>query len=268
MTAFDDAIAVSPAGPGTFSAGTHPAFGNFVGPFGGITAATIVHAIQADERSIGRPAALTLNFTGPLADGDYEIDVQPARTNNSNQHWTISVDQAGENRMTGTALFVRDRPSWASLEAQMPQVKGPHEYPVVSGHFPLRWIENYEMRFVEGPFVASAEEAGPDSTTTKWFRQLPARGWDYPGLAAAADVFGPRIFQRLGPVPAGTVTLTAYFHADAQALAAQGEFLLGTVRGLQFADGLADQHAQLWGEDGSLVATTTQLCYYKAAPQE
>ena len=63
--------------------------------------------------------------------------------------------------------------------------------------------------------------------------------------------------------PAGTITYTAYFHAGPQELAQQGEHLLCRARASRFHTGLFDQVGHVWGEDGSLLATTTQLVYFK-----
>jgi hypothetical protein len=64
----------------------------------------------------------------------------------------------------------------------------------------------------------------PDSRTVLWVRDQPPRPLDAPALAAIADVFYPRVFRRRQRfTPAGTVSITTYFHADAAAFAAQGD---------------------------------------------
>ena len=87
---------------------------------------------------------------------------------------------------------------------------------------------------------------------------------DYPALASMADAFFPRVFLRHGTfVPAGTITLTTYFHATPGELATQGsDFVLGTARAARFGNGHFDQSAQLWGGD-TLLASTHQLVYFK-----
>jgi len=80
-----------------------------------------------------------------------------------------------------------------------------------------------------------------------------------------SDVFYPRIWlRRAKHVPAGTVSITTYFHADAAQLAEVGTgFLLGQATGQQFFNGFFDQTAQLWSEAGVLLATSNQIVYYK-----
>jgi hypothetical protein len=89
--------------------------------------------------------------------------------------------------------------------------------------------------------------------------------WISAALAALADVFYPRVFlRRAFRVPAGTVSMTVYFHADAEMLRAVGsDFVLGQARGQFYHAGYFDQTAQLWSRDGVPLASSTQVVYYK-----
>jgi len=80
-----------------------------------------------------------------------------------------------------------------------------------------------------------------------------------------ADVFFPRIFlRRAKRVPAGTVSMTVYFHADASQLEEVGAgYLLAQASAQAFRHGFFDQTAQLWSEDGALLVTTQQVVYFK-----
>ncbi|RYF66969.1 MAG: thioesterase family protein, partial [Comamonadaceae bacterium] len=65
-------------------------------------------------------------------------------------------------------------------------------------------------------------------------------------------------------VPAGTVSITTYFHCGTDELAALGTgYLLGRAVGQQFHNGFFDQAAQLWSEGGRLLATSNQIVYFK-----
>ena len=80
-----------------------------------------------------------------------------------------------------------------------------------------------------------------------------------------ADAFYPRVWLRRAlRVPAGTVSMTVYFHADASELARSGSgYLLGQASAQTFHNGFFDQSAQLWSEAGALLATSQQIVYYK-----
>jgi hypothetical protein len=121
------------------------------------------------------------------------------------------------------------------------------------------------MRFAEGSFPKAGAQAGSTSRCTPWVRDRAQRSVDYAVLAALCDVFYPRVFQRRGGVvPAGTISLTTYFHADQQQLdALDGDYVLATAHANRFARGHFDQSAQVWTHDGTLLAATHQIVYYK-----
>ena len=108
-------------------------------------------------------------------------------------------------------------------------------------------------------------EPQPDSTTTLWVRDFPARPLDVPALTALCDVFYPRVFRRRGTfVPAGTVSLTTYFHAGVEVVEEQSDQpILATARAADFGGGYFDQSARLWSGNGRLLATSHQLVYFK-----
>lgn len=121
------------------------------------------------------------------------------------------------------------------------------------------------MRYVEGPMPGKNGQPSASSTTTLWVRDRAQRPVDYPALAALCDIFYPRIFLRRGRViPAGTISLTTYFHADQQQLDGLGnDFVLCTAHANTFSGGYFDQSAEVWARDGVLLATTHQVVYFK-----
>jgi len=121
------------------------------------------------------------------------------------------------------------------------------------------------MRFVEGAFPTEWNGHGDSSLTQLWMRDAPPRALDFCSLASMADIFFPRVYlRRAFRVPAGTVSMTVYFHADGGQLAASGTgFLLGQAKAQAFRNGFFDQTSKLWNEAGLLLATTNQIVYYK-----
>ncbi|MBM4721152.1 hypothetical protein GS449_24190 [Rhodococcus hoagii] len=106
--------------PGVFLGHTSPAYANMVGPFGGITAATLLRAVLQHPERLGDPLSLTVNFAGPIADGAFEVSARPTRTNRSTQHWNIELAQDGVVTTTATAVFGNRRDTWASTEIEAP----------------------------------------------------------------------------------------------------------------------------------------------------
>ena len=85
------------AAPGQYEGQTHPGYWNMVGPFGGITAATLLQAILQHPDRLGDPLSLTVNYAGALTAGACTVQATPVRTNRSTQHWTLSILQAGDD---------------------------------------------------------------------------------------------------------------------------------------------------------------------------
>lgn len=257
---------IDPATPGRWQVAPQPAWANMVGPYGGITAAQLLQAVLLDERRLGEPLALTVNYAGPIADQPLFIDAEAVRTNRSTQHWTLRLHQGGEVCTTASAVFATRRPTWSAAEAVMPAVPAAEAVPMETRRPPIAWVQRYDMRFVEGgwPDFSKPQELA-DSRTVLWLRDRPGRALDVAALAALADVFYPRVFRRRQrAVPAGTVSLTTYFHADAAELAAVGEQpVLGVAQGRRFVNGFFDQSAELWAPDGKLLASSHQVVYFK-----
>jgi acyl-CoA thioesterase len=267
MHPFDESIALEPAGEHRWRGATHAGYANMVGPFGGTLAAVLLNGALGHPQRLGDPIALTVNFAGPVADGAFEIEALPMRTNRSTQHWNLVLRQGGEAAVTGSAVFATRRDTWSAHEAAppagMPPAAALQRMPT-AGIAP--WVARYDMRFEGGvPFRLDGEEA-EHSLTRAWVRDDPARPLDFASLAAICDSFFPRLFVRRNRRSAiGTISLSSYFHVDAAGVAAQGErHLLGTAQALRFHAGYFDQSAQVWGDDGQLLASTHQMVYYRA----
>lgn len=244
---------------------TRPEYANMVGPFGGVTAATLVRAVEQHPDRLGDPLAVTVNYLAPLTDGEFSIAARAVRTNRTNQHWLVELTQGETVAATATAVFGIRRDTWADTEASMPPAPDPETVEPHDFRDSPAWLQNYQMRFVRGAVPVEGAGEQPDSTTTLWARDEPPRPLDYPALTALCDVFAPRVFLRRGrAMPASTVSLSVYFHADKDELAAVGEdFVLGTARGQRYGGGHFDQSAQVWSRHGCLLATTHQLVYFK-----
>jgi acyl-CoA thioesterase len=264
---FDQAVALAANGENTFEGHTSPAYANMVGPFGGLSAAQVLNGVLSHPKRLGEPVSLTVNFAAALADGPFTVTARPARTNRSTQHWTVEVTQQGETVLTGTVFTALRRQTWSSSsESPMPDVPRPNDVAPPTQRGRVEWINRYEMRFAEGGYPAVWDGSEQASSRTRlWLRDNPPRPLDYLSLTALSDVFFPRIWRRRATlVPIGTVSMTVYFHADANQLRECGScYLLGQAQGQGFHGGYFDQAAQLWSEAGALLATTHQVVYYK-----
>ncbi|MDB5892110.1 MAG: hypothetical protein JWP47_2941 [Polaromonas sp.] len=274
---FDEAMALTPAGaaqPDTFQGASSPAYWNMVGPFGGTTAATAVQAIMRHPQRLGEPISLTVNYPGAMAQGKFSVTARPVRTNRSTQHWMVELlqpDTAGAPSMvmTATAVTAVRRTTWSADELTMPTLDFSDATPRLM-FSTSEWTRRYDMRAASGmiPQVWDDREATGEnaSQTQLWLRDDPPRPLDFASLAAMSDAFYPRVWlRRATRVPAGTVTITTYFHATGEQLGQVGSgYLLGQARAQTFSNGFFDQTAQLWSAAGRLLATSNQLVYYKS----
>lgn len=262
----DTATLLTAFEPDRYRGQTSVAYANMVGPFGGIIAAALIKAIWLHPERLGEPIALTVNFSGPVADGEFIVSTRVVRTNRSTQHWIVELTQGDQVGATATAVFATRRDTWSATEAKFPEVAAAATIERAMPIERARWTAAYDMRFARGQLeAAEAADSERDSVTTVWIRDEPPRPLDFISLTAICDAFFPRVFiRRPRWVPASTVSLTIYFHADSAHLALAGErAVLGTARALHFGKGYFDQTAEIWSDDQTLLASTHQVVYFK-----
>jgi acyl-CoA thioesterase len=262
---FDQAIALQALDDGIWQGRTSAAYANMVGPFGGLSGAQALNAVLQQPQLLGEPVSLTVNFCAAVVDGAFEVRTRPARTNRSTQHWVIEMLQQGQTVLTATAFTATRRETWGVDEEPMPRVVPPDQVPLPAFSPPVEFVRRYEIRPLTGGLPGVWDGSGESSLTRMWLRDNPPRPLDFVSLAAMSDIFFPRVFiRRARHVPAGTVSMTAYFHASAQQLAQVGTgYLLGQARAQAFRNGYFDQTSQLWSLSGDLLVTAHQIVYYK-----
>ncbi len=268
---FDAALKLQALAPGRYAGQTSADYWNMVGPFGGCTAATVLAAILRHPDRLGAPLSITVNFAAALTQGPFEVQLHAARTNRSTQHWTAAIVQNDDQGQpvvvtTATVVTAARRETWSLSDQPMPRVPAPAEAQAMRYEKAMAWLDHYELRPVSGMIPQDWDgRQRDDSVTRLWMRDHPPRPLDYCSLLALSDIFYPRVWlKRATRVPAGTVSLTTYFHAGDVELRATGSgYLLGQARGQEFRNGFFDQSAQLWNEAGTLLCTSHQIVYYK-----
>lgn len=275
MHVFDAAIALEPLGNGGFAGRTTPQYWNMVGPFGGITAAVLLNAVLQHPERLGEPLAITINYAAAVAEGDFTIRATPVQTNRSTQHWLVtqeSTNASGQPVVASTATVVTAarRETWSATDHLPPPADAPEQLaaqPVAAPLFAqMQWLKQYEVLPLAGglPQHWDGRESA-DSRSLLWVRDARPRALDFPSLLAMCDIFFPRVFLRRATlVPAGTVSLTVYFHAGSATLAETGTgYLLAQAKGQEYRNSYADEVAQLWNRAGAMLATASQILYYK-----
>jgi acyl-CoA thioesterase len=264
---FDKATHVAP-GDSQWSGHTSDDYWAFIGPFGGATAATMLHAIIGHAQRDGDPLSLTVNYCAPIARGPFDLDVRLIRANRSTQHWSVELTQGGEVSAFATAVFAIRRPSWSHQPRQRPDATSfeqTRQYP--KSALKMSWVHQYDFRFVEGqPALDGAPRTEPASPFSKlWIGDTVPRQIDMLSLMSMSDAFFGRVFHVRGEmVPFGTVSLTTYFHVDAEDLRAEDtRQVLAIADASSFHKSYANQTGELWSPGGRLLATTQQIAYFK-----
>lgn len=258
-------MSLSPVGAGMVAGAPHAGYANMVGPYGGVTAAQMLQAVWLQSDRLGEPLSLTVNFCAAVADAPFTIHAEAVVTNRSTQHWMVVMRQSDKVVSTATVVCAVRRPTWADDEVRAPDVPAPEQTPVSLWEIGRAFVDRYEWRVIEGGPAAQLGQTSDHSRTSLWLRDAPARAIDYASLTSMADGFFPRIYLRRGvPGVAGTMSMTVHFHASAQDLAEQGsDYVLARAQGQAFRNGYFDHHAHLWGRHGKLLATTSQVVYFK-----
>jgi acyl-CoA thioesterase len=264
---FDDATRVT-AGDSRWQGQTSEDYWAFVGPFGGVSAATMLRALIEHPQRAGDPLSLTVNFCALVARGTFDLDVRLVKANRSTQHWSVEMTQNGADVATlATAVFAERRPSWSHQQAVFPQAT-PYEQTLPYAKVAVPWVKQYDFRFVEGEprYDGTPNPAPANAFSKSWIGDRLPRKIDALSLMSMSDAFFGRIFHARGElVPFGTVSLTTYFHTGAEELAAENiSRVLAVADAKIFHNGYGDQSGELWSPQGRLLATTHQIAYFKA----
>jgi len=270
MHPFDDATALAGAPGDPVRRGrTSDAYWTFIGPFGGVSAATALRAVLEHPERTGDPLAVTVNFCAPIERGEFAVHVRCARVNRSSQHWQVEFRQ-GESFdavLTASIVTALRRESWQHQPARPPALPPFAEARPFDNRRSLAWVAQYDFRFAEGApsFGDTMPEPPQSARSVLWLQDQEPRDLDFTSLLAMSDAFFGRIFQVIGRIPPfGTVSMTTYFHAAADELAAHGRAPLAAVADARvFHRSFCDQSAELYGNGGQLFATAAQIAYFR-----
>jgi acyl-CoA thioesterase len=267
MHPIDAATALTQFEAGRFRGETHDAYWNVTGPFGGLTAATLLKAAMLHPKRQHLPLSATVNFCAPLTKGKFEIEVHEDRANRSTQFFSFRLIQDAATIITGSAVFAARPQTFEHQPHTMPEVKQPEAIEPMSRPTPLAWLSRYEFRFDRGAPKLRSRPDDPlgDARSNVWVRDRPERPLDFVSLMAMSDTFFARPFHVLGAlVPFGTISISTYFHVDGDDLAAAGsDYLLGIAEAHILRKGFSNQVAELWSRGGKLLASSSQIVYFR-----
>ncbi|HEX5615408.1 MAG TPA: thioesterase family protein [Acidimicrobiia bacterium] len=255
------ALTVAPVGD-RWHAIADPGYEASNGMFGGWTTAIALAAVLRTADVAHTPSAITINFLSAVAPGAaIEIRTERLGGGRSVSHWRADVHPAGSGELHATANVVLTdrRATDTHLQLVMPSAPEPDDLPEF--HPPDPAGERSVIRPVSGmpPFGRG------DTYSVGWVRELSGRPVDHVQLAYLADQCAPRsFFWSDGPRRSATLTMTVYFHATADELAAVGDdYVLHEAFATRGVASTADQHVRMWSRSGTLLATSEQICLYR-----
>ena len=247
---------------------TQPAYGNMVGPFGGVTSAVMLNAVLKHQNRLGDPVSLTVNFAGPIEDGPFTIQAQALRTNRSTQHWFMTLFQHdGQIATTASAVFAIRRETWHSTELNFPVRQPALDLARADTSKAPEWTRRYDMRTIKGLMIDGQQPSQePDAITEFWIQDDPPRPLDF---------FITHSHLRLICAPyfrAQNGQISSWYHFSHHAFPCGHRIaqftgtnhVLGIARASKFGLGYHDQSAEIWSDQQQLLATSHQVVYYKA----
>ena len=260
---FDEALTLKAVAEGVYEGLPSQLYWNMAGPFGGVTAATLLKGVLDHPAMRGRPLAQTVNFCAAITPEPFVLKVVLERDGKSTQHWSVRLEQAGRMAANATLVTGPERETWSAQPARPPHVGDAASIPAFDAAAATAWFAQYEMRFEHGAF--GLDQPLESGLTRAWLRDRRPRPLDYLALASMADAFAPRVFVMRGTrAPAATVSLSTYFLAGQAELAAQGARpIFGTAQPRAAGQGFHDQSVELWSDAKSLLAVSHQLVWFK-----
>jgi acyl-CoA thioesterase len=238
-----------------------PRYGVFSGTFGGWTAAHAMLAAQRLTPPEQTPIALTIDFLKGIGPGSVQSAPQIRSQTKSTSFIDVTTSQ-NDIACARTSVITNRRRQTDSISAlSAPTALAPEAFAASPYSHPIAtWIEQYEMRFVEGTPLTRT----PQMRSLAWMRERPNRAWTWATLAALADANLPRIFFHYDSLtPIATVTMSVHFHMDAEALTAlANDFVLVDASSAIAHAGLFDQTVRVWSRAGVLLLSSTQIAVF------
>jgi acyl-CoA thioesterase len=260
MASIGDALTVQQDGDGRWLAHADPDHQSITGMFGGWTAGVLLGAVTRTADGADSPSAMTVNYLGAISpETDVVVTVEHLGGGRSIDHWRAEVRPMTGATVLASALvaLTRRRPSEPHLQLHMPDAPDPA--PLERIYAPSPQGLQSDIRLISGEYGSG------DTRGTMWVRDASGRPVDHLLLAYFADQYAPRsFFWGEGPRPSATITMSIYFHATADEIAAVGDdYILNEATGTRGEHSTSGQQARLWSRGGALLATTEQLCWYR-----
>ncbi len=257
---FDRAVAVQRLGPGRYAATVDSGFNGPVAPNGGVLAATMVRAAEAELGPAGPPArSISAHYLSAPEPGPLELQVSVLRAGRRVSF--VEVRMLQHDRLVAQATIIGSRAregDWSSASAEPPTAPEPAQVAPVDGSEipggpPI--FARLEMRPVFGPGILAGSG---EALVGGWLAFADDREpLDAARLCALCDIWWPAMFSAQTTL-VGVPTLTLTVHLRTTEGAVRGP-VLARFESLNAIEGHVEESGQLWSADGRLLAESRQL---------
>ncbi len=250
----------SPLGEGRSVGRIHASWYQGRGAFGGMLGGALLRSMMRELNDEARaPRSFTAHFCAPVVEGEATIQVRLERTGRQVSHLSARMEQAGQVACLASATFATSRDTPLVYEdARAPQVPRPADVPSTPAELLPTFGAHFDYRWCVGaaPYSGAAE-----ARVGGWIRPHAPTPLDAPLVVGLLDSYPPAALARArGFSPGATMDFTAHFYAPLPLpSAAPDAFYLRTGSSRHAADGYADDLAELWSEDGRLLAQLRQM---------
>lgn len=257
---FAVASAVRAVGPGRYAVEGDAGWLQGRGAFGGLVAAWLVRAMEAELADPERPLrAFGCVLCAPARPGPAEVHVRALRVGLNVTFLEAELRRRERVVARASGTFARAGPRVADGPAvAAPDVPPPDQ---VSPWSPPMALPAYCQHVAHarcfGAEVLSGPGAEPALGGWTWFR-APTPD-DAAARVALLDAWPPALFTRLtAPRAVGTVAMACHLVDLPGPAVAPGTPLLVTARAAVTSGGSSEERGELWTPDGRLLATSLQ----------
>lgn len=245
---------------------------SFRTPSGGVLMTVALRAMQQElDRPEFRVISANTHFCSPVPAGPLEVRVEILRRGMAAAQLRaqLSSTTTPGPGLEVSATFGRDRPGVDVIDVEPPALPGPDTARAVvrdalpGTGFQPPFFTNFETRLARGEeWWTQGWKPGP-ARMARWFRyrtpQVLADGrFDPLAIPPIADTMPPALIQKLGPdrepFHAPSLDLTIHFLEDTRS-----QWILTDVHAVRARAGYASADAQMWDDQGRLVAVATQM---------
>lgn len=260
-SSFERAVGVLARGDGRYEAVIDPAWSGPRAPNGGILAALMVRAAQAElGPSAPPPRTIAAHYLHAPAAGPVQLQVEVLRRGSRVSACEVRLREPDGERLAcqATVICSKARAQPTTLRRSAPQVPPPGEV-AVAGRGSIQALPPMFERLELRPAIGGRPFAGAERALSGGWIALrdddapldPAR------LCALCDLWWPAVFAKLHePNPVPTLQLTVYLREPEPSLRAP---VLARFETLTVHEGHLEERGELWSAEGRLLAESLQL---------